>query len=334
MALPQSFKAMVVRETEEKKFPREITQRTIEDLPQGDLVIEVQYSSLNYKDALSATGNKGVTRKYPHTPGIDAAGTVVESRVSEFASGDDVIVTGFDLGANTPGGYGQYIRVPAAWAVRLPDGLTLKESMILGTAGVTAAMSVHRLQQAGVKPQGGDILVTGATGGVGCLAVAMLSASGYSVVASTGKTGEADFLTSLGAKKIISREEADDKSGRPLSKGLWAGAVDTVGGNILATALKSTQYGGVVTCCGNVASGDLPTTVYPFILRDVSLIGIGSADCPMDLRLTVWKKMSREWKLGCLEALSTECSLEELDGKIDLILQGKIRGRVVVDLSA
>lgn len=332
MPLPHSFKAMVVTETAGKKFSREVTCNSLTDLPAGELLIEVKYSALNYKDALSATGHKGVTRSYPHTPGIDAAGTVAESRVPSFAVGEQVIVTGFDLGANTPGGFGQYVRVPASWAVRLPQNLSLRESMIYGTAGFTAALSVLKLQEFRVTPDQGEICVTGSTGGVGSLAVGILAKAGYQVVAVTGKTGEKDFLTGLGAKEVMSREAFIDTSGTPLLKPRWAGGVDTVGGDFLATAIKSTKYGGAVACCGLVASADLSLTVYPFILRGVSLLGIDSVACPMDTRLLIWKKLSGEWKLDFSPGLVSECSLEELSSKIDLILAGKIRGRVVVNL--
>ncbi len=333
MSDPTRFRAMVVSENEDKTFSRSISERSADDLPEGDLLVSVAYSSLNYKDALSASGNKGVTRNFPHTPGIDAAGTVVESGVSGFAKGDEVILTGFDLGANTDGGFAEYVRVPAPWAIKRPDTLSLKDSMVYGTAGFTAALSVLRLQEGGVAPDSGDVLVTGATGGVGCLAVAILAQAGYRVVASTGKESEKDFLTGLGAVDVISREEADDQSGRPLLKGVWAGVVDTVGGNILATAIKSAKYGGVVTCCGNVASVELPTSVFPFILRDVRLIGVATPDCPADIRAALWQKMATEWKLPNLEAVTTEASLEGLDAHIESILKGGVRGRVLVDLS-
>ena len=331
MSLPQSFKAMVVTETADKTFIRELKHKSLSDLPSGELLIEVQYSSLNYKDALSASGNKGVTRTYPHTPGIDAAGIVVESASAKFAPGDRVIVTGFDLGMNTSGGFGQYIRVPAAWTVNLPADLTLKDSMAYGTAGLTAALAVLKMEKHGLKKDQGEVLVTGATGGVGSFAVGILAQSGFNVVAATGKTDEKDFLLELGARQIISRDEAGDPSGKPLLKPRWAGVVDAVGGNILATAIKSTQQRGVVACCGNVASPDLSLTVYPFILRGVSLLGVDSAECPMDVRAILWKKIAQEWKLN-LDRLAAECSLEELDSRIDLILAGRIRGRVVVNL--
>ena len=333
MPSPQSFKAMVVTETADKKFLREVTQKSLTGLPAGELLIEVQYSSLNYKDALSASGNKGVTRNYPHTPGIDAAGVVAESANAQFAAGDQVIVTGFDLGMNTSGGFGRYIRVPASWAVKLPERLTLKESMAYGTAGLTAALAVLRMQQHGLGKEQGAVLVTGATGGVGSVSVGILAKLGFHVVAATGKTSEKDFLNSLGAKEIVARDEVDDTSGRALLKERWAGVIDAVGGNILATAIKSTKRRGPVACCGNVASPDLSLTVYPFILRGVALLGIDSAECPMDIRTLLWKKLSQEWKPDFFHGLFSECTLEELSDKIDLILAGKIRGRVVVNLS-
>jgi putative YhdH/YhfP family quinone oxidoreductase len=330
---PRDFKALVVRETPDKKFVRQITRKNVSDLPDGELLIEVHYSSLNYKDALSATGNKGVTRSYPHTPGIDAAGIVVESASAQWRPGDSVIVTGFDLGMNTPGGFGRYIRVPPSWAIRLPANLSLKESMVYGTAGLTAALAVLALENHGLRPSQGEILVTGATGGVGSLGVGILGRAGYRVVASTGKESEKDYLTRLGAAEIVSRDAVNDTSGRPLLKARWAGALDNVGGNILATAIKSTQHGGAVAVCGNVASSDLPLNVYPFILRAVSVLGVGSAECPMERRLEAWNKIAGEWKLDNLDLLYSECTLEDLDAKIGQILEGKIRGRVVVNLA-
>jgi len=332
MPLPQTFRAMVVSETEDKRFTREVKERSLTDLPAGELLIEVKYSSLNYKDALSASGNKGVTRKYPHTPGIDAAGVVATSSTSQFGTGDQVIVTGFDLGMNTPGGFGQYISVPAAWAVKLPQGLTLRESMGYGTAGLTAALCVMRLMAFGLTKDSGEVLVTGATGGVGSVAVGILSKLGFNVAAATGKSEEKGFLTKLGAQTIISREEANDLSGRPLQKPRWAGVIDTVGGNILATAIKSTKYGGLVAACGNAMSADLAVSVYPFILRGVSLLGVDSVEIPMNTRLRSWQKLAHDWKVD-LSDIMNECVLEELIPKIDLIQKGGVRGRVVVDLS-
>jgi len=325
----KTFRAMVVEEGGENRFSRLIAEKKIDQLPEGEVLVRVKYSSLNYKDALSATGNRGVTRKYPHTPGIDAAGVVAESRSGAFREGDEVIVTSYDLGMNTPGGFGQYIRVPAAWVVPLPQGLGLKEGMIFGTAGFTAGMSVMALTDH-VSPSQGTILVTGATGGVGCLSIAMLAKLGYAVTAVSGKKKAASFLTGLGAGKIMSREEVTSGSERPLLQGVWAGAIDTVGGEILASAVKSTDQLGVVTCCGNVASPDLPLTVFPFILRGVSLIGIDSQNCPMDHRRKVWQHLASDWKPDCLNDLCRQVTLDDLDREIDLILKGGQTGRVVV----
>ena len=333
MALPQSFRAMVVTETAAKQFVREIKQKELSDLPAGELIIEVKYSSLNYKDALSASGNKAVTRKYPHTPGIDATGVVADCSNRSFAVGDQVIVTGFDLGVNTSGGFGQYISVPSGWAVKLPQGLSLRDSMGYGTAGLTAALCVMRLMASGLTKDSGEVLVTGATGGVGSIAVGILAKLGFNVVAATGKT-EKDFLTGLGAKSIISREEANDTSGRPLQKSRWAGVVDTVGGNILATAIKTAKYGGLVAACGNAMSADLAVSVYPFILRGVSLLGVDSVEIPMNTRVRAWQKLAQDWKLDLSGDIISECGLEELSPKIDQILKGGIRGRVVVNLNA
>ena len=326
-----SFRALVVRETEDQ-FSRSVENRQIDELPEGEALIRVRYSSLNYKDALSATGHRGVTQAYPHTPGIDAAGEIVESTVADYKPGNSVLVTGYDLGMNTPGGFGQYIRVPAHWLVRLPEGLTLKESMGYGTAGFTAALSVHHIIETGIKPDQGDIVVTGATGGVGSLAVAILAKNGFRVVAATGKASETNFLKELGAYEVIDRRTLDDDTGRPILSGRWAAAIDTVGGNILSTLIKTTQYHGVITCCGLVASPELHTTVYPFILRGVKLIGIDSVLSPMDLRLKIWQRIATDWKINTLNNIIAECHLEELNAQIDRILSGQMRGRIVVSL--
>lgn len=328
----ERFRAMVVRETADGQFTRQIEDKALADLPEGEVLVRVHYSSLNYKDALSATGHRGVTRRYPHTPGIDAAGIVEESAAGQFRPGDEVIVTSYDLGMNTSGGFGQYIRVPADWVVPLPENLSLRESMVYGTAGFTAALSVQRLQACGLTPDKGEILVTGATGGVGSLAVGILTQDGYRVVAATGKPDQAPFLADLGAKEVIHRDEVRDTSGRPMLRGRWAGAVDTVGGDYLATALKSTLYGAAIACCGLVASPELPTTVYPFILRAVTLLGIDSEDCPMDIRRQIWQELAGPWKLPQLERLASQCSLESLEPEIERILQGQQTGRVIVHL--
>lgn len=328
-----AYRALVVTELADGTFSRQVSTKKIDDLPAGEVLIKVKYSSLNYKDALSATGNRGVTKKYPHTPGIDAAGIVAESSVPELVSGDEVFVTGFDLGMNTSGGYQEYIRVPAAWVVKRMPNLNLKETMVYGTAGLTALLSVDSLVGSGVRANQGEILVTGTTGGVGSFAARTLVKLGYEVVGVQRRPEEEAFLNSLGLKRVVAVEEVDDQSGRPMGKTKWAGVIDTVGGNILATAIKTTCYGGSVTCCGNAASNNLPGTVLPFILRGITLYGIDSVECPMDYRLRVWDKIAGAWKLDNVEGLAEECSLDELSDKIDLILQGKIYGRVVVNLS-
>ncbi|ODS32914.1 MAG: alcohol dehydrogenase [Candidatus Scalindua rubra] len=326
-----SFKAMIVKE-DNGKYIREIGNKNIADLPEGEVLIKVKYSSLNYKDALSAIGNKGVTRNYPHTPGIDAAGVVESSDNHLIKPGDQVVVTGYDLGMNTSGGFGQYIRVPAAWVVKLPEKLTLKESMIYGTAGFTASLSLYKMESLGLAPTGNEVLVTGASGGVGSMAVAILSKAGYNVVAATGKPGKEEYFRKLGAKSVIHRDDVNDTGGKPMLKGRWQAVIDTVGGNILATAIKSTRRHGLVAVCGLTLSPEFNTTVFPFLLREVCLIGIDSAECPMTDRAKIWNKISNEWRLETLADIYTECSLEELDNKIDLILNGKISGRTVVNL--
>ncbi len=330
----KEYKAILVSEIEENKYCCQYTNKRISDLPAGDVLIEVMYSSLNYKDALSASGNKGVTRNYPHTPGIDAAGIVVEDKSGHFKSGEEVLVTGYDLGMNTSGGYQQFISVPYQWVVKLPINLTLKESMIFGTAGFTAGLSVYKLIQSGVKKENGEVLVTGATGGVGSLAVAILAKLGFQVVAATGKFEEKkDYLLSLGATSIISRKDIDDSSNRPLLKSRWVGVIDTVGGNILSTALKMTKYNGSVTCCGLVSSSDFQTSVFPFILKGVSLFGVDSVQCPMDIRLKIWELLSTDWKFDNLESIVQEIFLDQLETYIPLILTGKNTGRIVVKLN-
>jgi len=327
-----SYKALVIEEVTPKNYTGEIRSKNIAELPVGDLLVRVHYSSLNYKDALSASGNRGVTRRYPHVPGIDAAGVVEESSSPAFKPGDGVIASGFDIGMNMPGGFGQYIRIPAEWALHCPQNLTLRESMIYGTAGFTAAQSVDRLVGYPVAPGNGKILVTGATGGVGSIAIALLANMGYRVCAVSGKPEAEEFLTQLGAAEIISRQQATDSSEKLLLKEKWAGVIDTVGGEILATAVKSTVYAGAVTCCGNVASADLPLSVYPFILRGVSLLGIDSAKCPIHIRERIWQKLAGEWHLENLDSLATECNLSELPGFIKRMLLGIQTGRVIVNL--
>ncbi len=328
-----TFKALLVEQPEKKVFTRSIVERHIGDLPAGELLVRVHYSSLNFKDALSAVGNPGVTRNYPHTPGIDAAGEVLSCSDGSFVPGDQVIVTSYDLGMDTDGGFGQVIRVPSRWALKLPAGLSLRESMMLGTAGLTAALSVYELEQGGVKPDDGPILVTGATGGVGSLAVAILAKAGYQVTAATGKLEETGYLRSIGATDVIERSDVTQGSERPMMKPVWAGVVDCVGGEMLAAAIKSTRPGGVVTCCGLVGSSDLLLNVFPFILRGVRLIGIDSAECLMIHRTKTWHNLATKWKLSSLESMVEEVGLEGLEDKIQSMLKGGLKRRILVRLS-
>jgi len=328
------FKALWVTETDNGTFERAIIERTIEDLPAGEVLIRVQYSALNYKDALSATGNKGITRRFPHTPGVDAAGIVEISRHEDFVAGDEVIVHGYDLGMNTCGGFAEYIRVPAAWVIKKPGAYSFKEAMIIGTAGFTAATALYKMELLGQTPEGGPIIVTGSTGGVGSLAVAILSKAGYEVISITGKPNAKEYLQHLGATRIEDRSFVQDKSGKSLLKSQWAGAIDTVGGNTLATLLKGCKLEGCVVSTGLVDSPKLETTVFPFILNGVSLIGVGTAEMHMTIRLAIWERLSNIWNVkDKLNAIGKEVTLEELTNTyIDSILQGKIIGRIVIKL--
>jgi len=328
----QSFNALMVTQTAPKKFTRAIAQRNIDDLPAGEVLVRVHYSSLNFKDALSATGNPGVTRNFPHTPGIDAVGVVETSDNDAFKVGDQVIVTSYDLGMNTAGGLGQYIRVPATWVVPLPSGLTMAQSMSYGTAGLTAALMVNALIEQGVSIDAGEVLVTGATGGVGSVAVAILAQLGYRVCAVTGKAEQADYLKNLGAESVISREELTENK-RPILKERWAGVIDVVGGEILSSAIKATQYTGTVTCSGMVGDINFTSSIFPFILRGVKLIGIDSVECQMATRLAVWQKMATTFKPPVLDQLTTKITLEQVESQLLAMLAGKSHGRFIVDMS-
>ncbi len=329
-----AFRAFRVEKAGERKFQRRVVKRDTADLPAGDLLIDVEYSSLNYKDALSAIGNPGVTRRYPHTPGIDAAGTVVESSTNQFAPGDAAIVIGFDLGMNTPGGFGQRIRVPAGWAVPMPEGLDARSAMTLGTAGFTAALAVDRLEAAGMRPDGGPVLVTGATGGVGSVSVALLARLGYEVHAATGKVSSFQFLVDLGARDVIWRQDLMKGSKRALLKARWGGVVDTVGGPILFNAVKALRYGASLAACGLVASPEFDATVFPFILRGVNVLGIDSVEQPLTRKAEIWARLAGPWRLDCLETLAFPLTLDNLSVAIDRILAGEMVGRGLVDLRA
>ena len=316
---------------EGKTTTRKVEKVGPETLPEHAVTVAVAYSSLNYKDALSATGNRGVTKTYPHTPGIDAAGRVVASSDARFGEGDEVIVTSYDLGMNTPGGFGEYIRVPADWVVRLPAGLSLREAMVLGTAGLTAAMCVDALLGQGLTD---PVVVTGSSGGVGSLAVALLAKLGYHVIASTGSEGAHAMLKELGAAEILGRHELSEASERPMLKSVYGGAVDTVGGRTLQNLVKSLKGGASVAACGLVGGPDLSLTVYPFILRGVNLLGSDSQNLALSKRQALWERLAGEWRLDNLEKITTEVGLEDLDAAVDAILKGETRGRTLVRVGA
>jgi len=324
------FKAFTVFENEDGSFKSEIISKSIDDLPPGDVLVRVDFSSLNYKDALSATGNKGVTKKYPHTPGIDAVGTVEDTSHSSFKIGDQVIVSGYDMGQNTAGGFGEYIRVPREWVALMPEGLTKKESIILGTAGMTAGLSLRELQKKnGIE--GKLAIVTGATGGVGCLAVKLLSQLGADVTAVTGKVDSEDFLKSIGAVEVINREQLAGNFHQPLASGKWDIGVDVVGGEMLAGLMTCLKLGGSVACCGLVGGSTIETTIFPYILRGNSLIGIDSGNIPISEKEEIWMLFANEWKIE-LNDLSRTITLNELDQEIESILKGGQVGRVIVSL--
>jgi acrylyl-CoA reductase (NADPH) len=326
------YRALLIEKSAEGKFTRRVVERSDDELPPGDVLIEVHYSSLNYKDGLSATGNPGVTRKFPHTPGIDAAGTVVACNSEHFRKGAEVIVTGYDLGMNTPGGFGQRIRVPAGWVVPLPPGLTLEQSMILGTAGFTAALSLDKLVAMGMRPEAGPVLVTGSTGGVGSVAVMLLAQLGYEVAAVTGKPAQHGYLRSIGAREILSREHAHEGTERPLLKERWGGVIDTVGGATLFNAVKALKYGCSLATCGLVESPQFAASVLPFILRHVNLLGIDSVELPLAEKTRIWENLAGEWRLPRLAELKVDFTLDTISDGIDRILAGQMVGRGVLNL--
>lgn len=327
-----TFQALQTREVD-GGYQNDLIERELSELGSGGVLVRVQWSSLNYKDALSATGNKGVTRHFPHTPGIDAVGVVEEAGDGPFSQGDAVICTGYDLGMNTDGGFAEYIRVPAEWLVPLPEGLSARDAMVLGTAGLTAALCVESLLDTGVNPDQGPVLVTGATGGVGSVSVAILSKLGFNVAAVSGKADAVDWLKGLGAAQVISRDEYLENAGKPMLKEKWAGAIDCVGGDALTTALKSVKYGGSVAACGLAGSPDLNMTVFPFILRSVNLLGVDSVELPVEIKQQMWQLLADEWiprDMAQLEA--AEIGLDEVNDWVAKILKGGVRGRVVVRL--
>jgi acrylyl-CoA reductase (NADPH) len=326
-----TYRAIRINKNPAGEFSSTLETLPVSELPAGELLVRVQYSSLNYKDALSASGNPGVTRNFPHTPGIDAAGVVESSDNEDFRVAQEVIVTGYDLGMNTAGGLAELIRIPAAWAVPLPAGLSTRDAMIVGTAGLTAALCVDKLQRMGL-PDGGRVVVSGASGGVGSFAVALLSQLGYLPVASTGSADAAAFLQELGADQLLDRNVLAEANPRPMGRGEWDGAVDTVGGETLANIIKGLNYGASVAAVGLVGGTGIPISVLPFILRDVNLLGIDSVEISHQRRLDVWGKLATSWKLEKIESLATECGLEAVPELLNDLLQGKVRGRTLVKL--
>ncbi|RMG37401.1 MAG: acryloyl-CoA reductase, partial [Methanobacteriota archaeon] len=319
----KKFQALVVEEQPDGTFSRSIRERDTDSLPPGDVLIRVEYSSLNYKDALSASGHKGVTRNYPHTPGIDAAGYVEESTDRRFREGDPVLVTGYDLGQNTSGGFGQYIRVPADWVIPISGKLTPETAMFYGTAGFTAALGVHKVITHGIRPENGRFLVTGASGGVGSLGVALFAHLGYDVIASTGKENAHEMLKNLGAAEIWSREQVQADEQKHLLPGRWSAALDTVGGNTLSTVIRGTKLHGVVTCCGNVSDVFFKASIFPFILRGIELVGIDSANQDRPIREILWTHLGSDWFVEKIKDIVTIVSLEALEEKIQQILNGQ-----------
>ena len=330
--LPETFACYLVRKAGKDRIEAGVERRPLGELPAGDVLIRVEFSSLNYKDALASTGHAGVVKSFPHVPGIDAAGTVAVSDSEKFSVGQKVLVTSYELGSGRWGGWAEYVRVPAEWVIPLPNGLITKEAMTYGTAGFTAAQCVLALQDHEITPASGEVIVTGATGGVGVFAVQFLAHLGYAVTAVTGKSDRRDWLKSLGAANVIDRSEVNDASGKPLLPARWAGAVDTVGGNTLGTLLRSLDRSGCAAACGLVGGTLLPVSVYPFILRGVTLAGIDSGYCPMPRRQTIWNHLAGDWKLNNLDDLAGEVPLKDLDPQIQSMLQDQHAARTVVVL--
>lgn len=328
----ESFGALIVERSEEQ-FTANVKDLQLEDLPPGEVTIRVLYSGINYKDALALSPTGRVVRAYPMVPGIDLAGTVAASSDTRFREGDEVLVTSYELGTGHYGGFSAYARVPADWVVPLPQGLTHREAMILGTAGFTAALSIHRMEENGLSKEQGPVLVRGATGGVGSSSVSMLAAIGYEVEASTGKSADHQYLLDLGAKRVLTREELVPSVSKPLNKEHWAGSVDPVGGDSLAHVLSMMKYGGSVALSGLTGGGEFAASVFPFILRGVNLLGIDSAACRMEVRKPLWERIAKELKPKALEqTVYQEVMLDGVSEAAKQVLEGKVRGRVLVRL--
>src|SRR6266576_1965766 len=331
-ATEATFKAFVV-DKKEDGFTATFKDLTLADLPPGEVLVKVAYSSVNYKDGLASIPEGKIVRNYPFVPGVDLAGIVAESNDSRFKTGDEVITTSYALGVSHFGGYSEYARVKADWVVPLPPGLTLKEAMALGTAGFTAALAIHQLEKNGLQPQHGPVLVTGATGGVGSIGINILNSLGYTVAASTGKSSEHDYLKELGASEILSREETSAESNRPLDKERWAGSLDSVGGSTLAYLIRTTKYGGSIAAYGNTGGPNLNTTVFPFILRAINLLGIESVNCPMELRDQLWHRLASNYKpRQLLDTIGHEVPFEALPQALATILKGGVRGRTIIKI--
>ncbi len=333
MASPDPFRALIL-ENVSGAVQATLKEIPINSLPEGDLLVSVAYSSLNYKDALAVTNRGKIVRRFPMVPGIDFSGTVAESKSDRFKPGDPVVLTGCGVGEEHWGGFAQLARVKSDWLLPLPNGLTLKQAMQIGTAGLTAMFCVMALEEHGVRPDKGEIIVTGATGGVGCVAVMLLAKRGHRVVASTGKTDAHEFLKSLGAQEIIDRSQLAARSDKPLERGRWAGAVDSVGGDTLAALLRQMDRNGCVTAVGLAGGAELHTTVHPFILRGVSLIGISSVYMPAERRHTAWTRLADELPLETLDRLTQTARLVDVPALAEQMIDGNIRGRVVIDVNA
>ena len=329
--MPNTFKALMLTQDDTGKTIAGVRQLTDDDLPAGDVLVAVDYSSLNYKDGLAVTGKGKIVRSWPMVPGIDLAGTVLESEAPDYRVGDKIVVTGWSVGEKYWGGYSQRQRLQSKWLVPLPDGLDAERAMAIGTAGFTAMLCVMTLEEAGVTPDKGTVLVTGAAGGVGSVATAILAKLGYTVAVVSGRPETEDYLRYLGAAEFVSREEMN-KPARALEGQRWEGAVDTVGSTLLARVLAEMNYGGCVACCGLAGGHDLPTTVMPFILRNVSLRGVDSVMCPVERRKQAWGRLVRDLPSDAIGEIGQTVSLEELPEMAERIIAGQVRGRVIIDL--
>ncbi|WP_293750223.1 YhdH/YhfP family quinone oxidoreductase [uncultured Paraglaciecola sp.] len=334
MTEQNTFKAVLIEENSDNTFTVKIAHRSLSDLPDNDLLVNVHYSSLNYKDALSASGNKRVSSHFPHTPGIDAAGVVVSDKSGTFSPGDEVVMFGYDLGMNTPGGLGQMISIPANWAVKRPENLSLKEAMIYGTGGLTAALCVQKLEKMGARPEDGPVAVTGSTGGVGSISIALLKQLGYSVVAFSGKPEQTEHLKSIGADEVLHRDVLNEVAALPMGKEKWAHGIDTLGGDYLSNLLKQIKSGGGVSACGLASSDSFSSTVFPFIIRGVSLLGVDSVYIPLSDKQNIWQRVSTDMKLPNLLSLCEEISLQQTPEYLQRFMQSKVVGRYLVNLKS